>query len=98
MTEKAGGTLEDPLKEALRLVALADEVVVEAQLWIDAEKSKLPLEFVEKIIKDPENVFTTTPQNTMKYAEFMQRVGAIKEKAESWKDLFFPEVHSLPGS
>ena len=25
MTEKAGGTLEDPLKEALRLVALADE-------------------------------------------------------------------------
>ena len=34
----------------------------------------------------------------MKYAEFMQRVGAIKEKAGSWKDLFFPEIHDKSGS
>src|SRR5256885_6492871 len=56
-----------------------------AELWVVAEKSKLPLDFVEKIIKDPENSFTTTPQNVMKYAEFMLKVGSIKETPASWK-------------
>jgi NitT/TauT family transport system substrate-binding protein len=69
-----------------------------AALWIAAEKSKLSPEFVEKILNDPENVFTTTPQNVMKYAEFMHKVGSIKEKPESWKDLFFPEIHAKSGS
>jgi NitT/TauT family transport system substrate-binding protein len=34
----------------------------------------------------------------MKYASFMAEVGSIKAKPESWKDLFFPEIHALPGS
>jgi NitT/TauT family transport system substrate-binding protein len=38
------------------------------------------------------------PESTMKYAEFMHAVGSIKIKPGSWKDLFFPEVHGLPGS
>jgi NitT/TauT family transport system substrate-binding protein len=38
------------------------------------------------------------PESTMKYAEFMHAVGSIKIKPASWKDLFFPEVHGLPGS
>ena len=35
------------------------------------------------------------PLNTMKYFDFMHRVGAIKNKPASWKDLFFPEAHAL---
>jgi NitT/TauT family transport system substrate-binding protein len=38
------------------------------------------------------------PENTMKYAEFMHAVGSIKAMPATWKDLFFPEVHGLPGS
>jgi NitT/TauT family transport system substrate-binding protein len=69
-----------------------------AALWIKAENSKLPQAFVEKILNDPENVFTTTPQNVMKYAEFMHKVGSIKEKPASWSELFFPEIHAKRGS
>ena len=69
-----------------------------AQLWVDAEKSKLPLAFIEKILNDKENAFTTTPQNVMKYAEFMHKVGSIKEKPASWKDPFFAEIHGKSGS
>jgi NitT/TauT family transport system substrate-binding protein len=69
-----------------------------AMLWIKAENSKLPLDFVEKILNDPENVFTTTPQNVMKYAEFMHKVGSIKEKPAKWSDMFFPEIHDKQGS
>jgi NitT/TauT family transport system substrate-binding protein len=42
--------------------------------------------------------WTMVPESTVKYAEFMQAVGSIKIKPASWKDLFFPEVHGLPGS
>ncbi len=69
-----------------------------AELWIKAENSKLPQAFVEKILNDPENVFTTTPQNVMKYAEFMHKVGSIKEKPAAWSELFFPEIHGKQGS
>ena len=36
--------------------------------------------------------------NVMKQVDFMQRTGAIKDKPDSWKDIFFPNVHALPGS
>ena len=34
----------------------------------------------------------------MKYAEFMHEIGSIKHAPESWKDLFFPEIHGAAGS
>jgi NitT/TauT family transport system substrate-binding protein len=69
-----------------------------AELWIKAEQSKTPKALIEKILNDPENVFTTTPQNVMKYVDFMHKVGSIKVKPDSWKELFFPEVHGKSGS
>ena len=42
--------------------------------------------------------FTTTPENTAKYAGFMQTIGSIENKPASWRDLFFPEIHGAPGS
>jgi NitT/TauT family transport system substrate-binding protein len=50
------------------------------------------------MLKDPSVKFTTTPENMMKYADFMQRVGSIKKRPATWQDLFFNEVHELPGS
>lgn len=55
-------------------------------------------EDIERMLNDPQVVFTTTPQNVMKYADFMYKTGAIKVKPETWQDLFFPNVHALPGS
>jgi NitT/TauT family transport system substrate-binding protein len=69
-----------------------------AQIYIEEEKSKLAPAFVEKMLRDPENVFTTTPQNVMKYAEFMQKIHAIEAAPARWQDLFFPEIHGTEGS
>jgi NitT/TauT family transport system substrate-binding protein len=84
------------LEEAMTLIHGNKKEI--AALWIKAENSKLPQDFVEKILNDPENVFTTTPQNVMKYAEFMHKVGSIKEKPAKWSDMFFPEIHDKQGS
>lgn len=67
-------------------------------LWIADSKSRLAPEMVAKIVAGPQVKWTTTPEATMKYADFMNAVGSIKVKPASWKDYFFPEVHDLKGS
>lgn len=69
-----------------------------AGLWIANEKSTLSRDFVAGIIRDPENRFTTVPENTKKFADFMSSAGLIREKAETWQDLFFPEAGQGQGS
>jgi NitT/TauT family transport system substrate-binding protein len=54
-------------------------------------------ELVE-LLGDPDIRFTTTPENVMRYAEFMYSIGSLKNRPASWRDLFFPEIHSAPGS
>ena len=69
-----------------------------AEAYIRISKDKDTVDNIARMMNDPQIVFTTTPQNVMKYADFMAKVGAIKVKPESWKDLFFPNVYGLPGS
>jgi NitT/TauT family transport system substrate-binding protein len=49
-------------------------------------------------ISAPEFKFSATPKTVGALTEFMHRVGSIKNKPASWKDLFFKEAHDLPGN
>lgn len=70
-----------------------------AQIYLDmSHDSRSTPASILAMLRDPHMVFTTTPQNFMRYADFMYRIGRIKQKPASWKDLFFPEVQNLPGS
>ena len=69
-----------------------------AELYVKESNDKSGVAAIEKMLNDPEIKITMVPENTLKVAEFMNKVGTIKPKAASWKDLFFPEVHNLPGS
>jgi NitT/TauT family transport system substrate-binding protein len=69
-----------------------------AQAYLRISRDKDSLENIERMLNDPQIVYTTTPQNVMKYVDFMHKTGAIKARPESWKDLFFPNAQALPGS
>ena len=77
---------------------LGKDVKEASQLWIDNVKSKMTMEKVAEIASGKRVKWTMVPENTMKFAEFMHAVGSIKAMPADWKELFFPEVHSLPGS
>lgn len=77
---------------------LNKDVKPAAQYWIDSGKSKMPIETVAGIAGGPLVKWTMVPEHSMKYAEFMHSVGGIKSKPAAWKDMFFPEIHHLPGS
>jgi NitT/TauT family transport system substrate-binding protein len=69
-----------------------------AEIYITVGKQKATVDEIVKILNDPNSTFSTVPNGTMKYAEFMSRVGTIKAKPASWKDLFFAPIHAAAGS
>jgi len=69
-----------------------------AALWIADSQSKLALDFVDRIVAGPLVRWTMVPENTMKFARFMVTNGMLKAAPESWRDYFFPEIHSADGS
>lgn len=69
-----------------------------AELYLRVSKSNDSVEFIEGILNDPLVKFTMTPQNTTKYSDFLYKVKSIDVKPDSWKDMFFDDIHHLPGS
>jgi NitT/TauT family transport system substrate-binding protein len=69
-----------------------------AETYLRLAKGKDTVADILAMLNDPDIVYTTTPQNVMKYVNFMYKVGSIRARPDSWKDLFFQNVHGLPGS
>jgi len=86
----------DALNEASQFVAAHPEKA--ADIYLKVSNAKTDRDLLLKIIKSPEVQFKTTPQNTYALAEFMHRVGAIKNKPASAKDYFFPDTHNAAGN
>jgi NitT/TauT family transport system substrate-binding protein len=84
------------LREAMTIIN--GDKAAAAKLYVEEEKSKLSPEAVHKIISDPQFIFTVAPQGFMKFADFMHKTDALKIKPASWRDVFFPELHSEDGS
>jgi NitT/TauT family transport system substrate-binding protein len=61
-------------------------------------KSKIDIDLMEGLLRDPRYRYILTPHATNKWADFMYRMGRIKAAPASWKDLFWPEIHNLEGS
>lgn len=68
-----------------------------ATIYLDETKEKDTVDAIVEILADPAFEFGLTPHGTVAVIGFMHRIGAIKNAPESWKDLFFPEVHHLLG-
>lgn len=69
-----------------------------ADTYIRVTGAKIDRAALLKIIDNPQYEFSITPKGTYPLAEFMYRIGAIKNKPESWKDYFFQDDKPLQGS
>jgi NitT/TauT family transport system substrate-binding protein len=84
------------LDEANQLIAR--DPAAAAKIYLDATKEKFTVDEVVAMVKAPNVVYSTTPNATMVFADFMFKTGLIKVKPTSWKEFFFPVVHNLPGT
>lgn len=68
-----------------------------AQIYLTATKDKMALDELVEILTDKDVRISTTPFNTMLFANYMKEAGSIKKTPASWKDYFFPVAHKLSG-
>jgi len=69
-----------------------------AQIYKRMSGTKETVDELVKMMEDPLVEYTLTPKSVMKTAEFMTKIGTIKDRPASWKDLFLPNVHGAAGS
>jgi len=94
-----------------QVFAAVNSAFDEALVWVNADKrraaklyiemaheKKLSEDDVAAIISSKDMEYTKVPMRFGQLIEFMHRTGYVRNKPASWKDLFFEEAHSLPGS
>jgi NitT/TauT family transport system substrate-binding protein len=69
-----------------------------AEIYVREGGGKESVDKIFKIMSDPQIKYTMAPENVLPFAQFMHKIGTLKNGPESWKDLFFPDIHALPGS
>jgi NitT/TauT family transport system substrate-binding protein len=69
-----------------------------AALYLRVSKEKTPPKEISDFLSDPYIEYTLTPKNVWRYSNFMARIGAIKVRPASWRDLFFANIHDKSGS
>jgi NitT/TauT family transport system substrate-binding protein len=77
---------------------VADHPEAAADIYLRVTQSKTDRALLLKIIRDPQVQFTIVPRNTYPLAQFMHRIGAIRNEPASWKDYFFDDPAIANGS
>ncbi len=85
------------LKEAQDMIK--NDKAGSAQILIESMggSSKWALNDMVAMLNDPSIKYTTTPENVMKYANFMHDIGSLKNRPASVRDLFFPGIDLSAG-
>jgi NitT/TauT family transport system substrate-binding protein len=68
-----------------------------ASIYLAMSKDKMEEDALVALLDRPEMVFDATPHGIMRIADYMARSGVIKQRPDSWKDLFFPEIYDRAG-
>jgi NitT/TauT family transport system substrate-binding protein len=84
-------------EEANALIKRDPEKAAEIYLRLANDK-KNSLEAMTRMVSDPDFDYTIVPLKVGMFVDFMSRVGRLSAKPDSWKDLFFADIHALPGS
>jgi len=86
----------DALDEAATIVA--NDPRTAAQIYLAVTKENITSNELASLVAMPGAIFATTPVNTMKYVDYMHRIGIIKNKPPGWRDYFLPILHGRAGS
>jgi NitT/TauT family transport system substrate-binding protein len=79
--------------------------------YINSDKRRAAKEYIEitkdkklsedelvKLLESPDMKYSVTPSGSLTFVNFMYERGILKTKPSSWKELYFPNVHNLPGA
>lgn len=77
---------------------IARDKATAARFYLDLATVKTSEQELMRILNDPDSRYSIVPNGIMNYAHFMNRVGTLRNRPASWKDLFVPAIQDRPGS
>jgi NitT/TauT family transport system substrate-binding protein len=83
-------------KEAIEYINKDKKRAAQDYLTI-AKDTKNSVDDIFAVINDKDYVYTLSPEKVFKTAAFMGKVGTLKDPPAKWQDMFFPDIHDLPG-
>ena len=83
-------------KEVIETINKDKRAAAKAYLEI-ANDRKNSVDDIFTVINDKDYAFTLLPEKVFKTAVFMGKVGTVKDPPAKWQDLFFSDIHDLPG-
>lgn len=87
------------MADAVKFIAANPETAAGIYQKYEPQKGGVPA--IEKLItekSDDDLTFTTVPNSFLAFGQFMHKTGDLKHDAKSWKDYFFDDIWSQPGS
>jgi NitT/TauT family transport system substrate-binding protein len=70
-----------------------------AELYLAREPQKQGVDWIERMLSDPARVrYSSTPRGMQAHADFMHKVGTLRNQADNWKDLFWDNMAVKDGS
>jgi NitT/TauT family transport system substrate-binding protein len=93
---KVSAAYFDALREADELIS--QDPARAARAFKQITKATQSEAELEQMIRQPDAQYSPAPVAIGKVASFMAGIGSLKSAPASWRDLFFPEAHALPGN
>lgn len=84
------------LDEAARYVAGHKREA--ARIYNELAAVKSSEDDLMRMLDDPDTHYSAAPEGVMKYAEFLHRIGRLRNRPADWKELFFPPIHARAGN
>src|SRR3954454_1882926 len=72
---------------------IAHDPKTAAEIYLANTREKITVDELVALMKQPGAVFSATPRRSMLWAEYMHRIGLVKQKPASWRDYTFPNIH-----
>ena len=88
--------LMDASAEAV--ASVRDDPAAAARDYLDVSGDRMAPDELTALLRQPDMVFDTKPEGTLKFAEFLHRTGTLRTKPAAWTDYFIPEAAALGGS
>jgi NitT/TauT family transport system substrate-binding protein len=89
--------LVEAIKEAMDIIAKDKDRAVDGYIGATGAK-KTARRLLMQAATDPDAEFTMTPRGMKSFADFMFKIGRIKQNPAKWQDMFYSEASDLPGS
>lgn len=89
--------LRNAASEAKDFIEAHTAEAVEIYREITGDKTPTP-DLLDVLAQPGMMSWELQPQGTMKFAQHLNRIGAVKTKVTSWKDYYLAAAHDLPGN